>query len=451
MVRGWATRAVSIPSLLLRAATDLQTGREAAMLGSLAIESGSVLLRDAAMISLSRADRARPRKLIFPMLRGPIWALKRPEDVVNVSAVTLLCLTTFARQFTSTILLSDLRVGTLPGISYESHVAYDFEYTPNPFGFAGINNGGWAAWVRVDFPIINRGTTWQRNPPSYPAFAEYSEPVVSQDGLDNTGVLLRGFLPFPDAQSRENIRNYSGKALVLDSRVSCQRPRLANLQGGFGVSGGQLAFSSIVGTFAPSIDSERLWSPEGVCFNCSYLIGNDIYSVCELQTNASTGALTVQMNNRAGGLISEFANLTDPEHLRHWAKTKPNAFLSWGTPLIILNVSTPYLENVDYLWYKDDFTDAVEYYYDMKNDSTLRVVENGIYTDIITESGPANLSISVCYTAWDTARLKVDMFSEANRTEPIPHYKNGTGIYTTPDVSQQLGNTGVQDPSLAAS
>jgi hypothetical protein len=79
------------------------------------------------------------------------------------------------------------------------------------------------------YPISNRIPTWRRNPPAYPAFAEYSRSVSPSPGIDDTGVLLRAFLPYSDAALRQNLRNYTGKAIVLDSRVSCQAPQLANL------------------------------------------------------------------------------------------------------------------------------------------------------------------------------------------------------------------------------
>ncbi len=70
IVRGWATRAVSIPTLVLRTATDLQTGIIAAMLAALALECGPVILEDAAKLSLARATHPRPSDLISPTMRG---------------------------------------------------------------------------------------------------------------------------------------------------------------------------------------------------------------------------------------------------------------------------------------------------------------------------------------------------------------------------------------------
>lgn len=64
MVNGWATRAVSIATLVLRSAIDLQAGVAAAMLAALVLESSSVRLRDAARISTMRAGSPQPRALL---------------------------------------------------------------------------------------------------------------------------------------------------------------------------------------------------------------------------------------------------------------------------------------------------------------------------------------------------------------------------------------------------
>jgi hypothetical protein len=69
-------------------------------------------------------------------------------------------------------------------------------------------------------------------PASLPDFCGTSEPIDVSEHVDDTGTLLRAFLPFQDAQSRGTINEYSSKAVVLDARVSCQRPLLQQLHFG---------------------------------------------------------------------------------------------------------------------------------------------------------------------------------------------------------------------------
>ena len=72
MVTGWATRAVSISTLVLRSAIDLQAGVAAAMLAAIILESTSVQLRNAAKVSTMRASSPQPRALLelIPAMSG---------------------------------------------------------------------------------------------------------------------------------------------------------------------------------------------------------------------------------------------------------------------------------------------------------------------------------------------------------------------------------------------
>lgn len=223
MVHDWATRATSISTLVLRVAIDLSAGITASMLAAVVLESSWARLHAVAKISIMRATTPQPRQLLdlVPAILGPNWAMAGVRSVALSLATVLLVLTTMALQFSSTLLLSDIRLGQLPGIPSQRFVAYDFVYPKyqqmQEFG-PGVALG---AMGSGSYPIQLRTPTWSRNPPAYPAFAEYSRPLPQVGAVDDTGVLLRAFLPFADANSRESVRNYSGDAMVLDARVSC--------------------------------------------------------------------------------------------------------------------------------------------------------------------------------------------------------------------------------------
>ena len=102
-------------------------------------------------------------------------------------------------------MLSDIRIGLLPGPVSNQTLNYDFT-------MAKVGND----WMTN---MIARIPAWNRNPPAYANFAEYHENVTTlEDGVDDTGLLLRAFLPFSDASSRENLLTYNGKTAVLDAR-----------------------------------------------------------------------------------------------------------------------------------------------------------------------------------------------------------------------------------------
>jgi hypothetical protein len=55
------------------------------------------------------------------------------------------------------------------------------------------------------------------------------------------------------------------------------------------------------------------------------------------------------------------------------------------------------------------------------------------------------IRVALCYTAWDTATLDVEMSSDTNRTEPVAHWSRKQHFYTMPNITQQLGTT---NPSI---
>ena len=136
------------------------------------------------------------------------------------TAVLLLFATTTLLQFSSTVLLSDLKLGSLPGLPTNRTSTYDFVYALENGTNRHTPGLGFSKYFgSVSYPIQLRTPTWLRSPPAFPAFAEHAKSVDVPEGVDDTGTVLRAFLPFADAQSRETIRNYSGTAMVLDSRV----------------------------------------------------------------------------------------------------------------------------------------------------------------------------------------------------------------------------------------
>lgn len=77
MVEGWATRSVSISTLILRFSIDLQAGVACAMLAAIILESCSVSLRRSAQVSVMRASYPQPRSSLdlITAMGGNGWAL----------------------------------------------------------------------------------------------------------------------------------------------------------------------------------------------------------------------------------------------------------------------------------------------------------------------------------------------------------------------------------------
>ena len=119
-------------------------------------------------------------------------------------------------QFSSTLLFSDITLDTIRGFPNDLVVSYDF--SPE------LNVGG-----RTERRPDQGGTIknrWSFSPTSFETFAEHAEPDkrVVADGVDDTGPVVRAFLPIDSEQTRSVIQEYRGTARLFDARVMCVRP-----------------------------------------------------------------------------------------------------------------------------------------------------------------------------------------------------------------------------------
>lgn len=193
-INGWLTSAVTASSLVLRTAVDLQAGIAVTMLAALMLETNfPLLLRDAAHMSQLRATSGNPFDLVIPYL-GSMGLVKKCALVKKADFVVipLLATTTLLLQLTSAVLVSDLSIGTLPGMRRHESPAYDLKYTYNE------STESWSTFQ----PTILQ-STWQSSPLAFPAFGEFQEAISVPENVDDTGRLFRAFLPFPDSSSRQ--------------------------------------------------------------------------------------------------------------------------------------------------------------------------------------------------------------------------------------------------------
>ncbi|KAK5168085.1 uncharacterized protein LTR77_006653 [Saxophila tyrrhenica] len=414
MVKGWSTRSVSISTFVLRIAVDLQAGIAGAMLAALVLESCSVRLRDVVKVSTMRAGNPQPRTFL-----DLVPAMGMPElkgtGLRSMSEYRQAAKSRKSTKFSSTALLSDLRLGQLPGLQSNKTSAYDFLYDTHGQPF-NVSHGYYEYTGGVSYPIRWRASTWTRNPPAFPAFAEYSEPAEVPAGVDDTGVLLRAFLPLADAESREAIRNYTGTAMVLDSRVSCQSPHFldvsvytpyADLTSG-------ILTGNMRGILEPSTEEvPRLWTPGPIPFDCSPFVNAASVTICQIGYPSASSLFW----QSSGSLSSEFSNLTHDE-TRHAVRHGLSLF---SLPMLVIRSHSSPIRTGDRL-----------------NQQVTSLESEGAWTKVSTPS--LGWSVSLCYSAWDTADLEVNMYSAEKRSEPILHWTSD-GYYTVPDVHHQLGET----------
>lgn len=206
--------------------------------------------------------------------------------------------------------------------------------------------------------------------------------------------------------------------------------------------------TSLTGTASPSIKvADRVWTPDQpVPFNCTYLVTDNSIAICPITLQTTNN--TVGQNNRGGGLISRFSNNTSITQLNEWAPN-PLVPITWGKAMLVINATSVFyrqFQNISEAYigeppnWESLLSVFTNYGYIMQSDATLLNSSSGIWSKFVTREGAANLSVSLCYAAWDTARLQIDASSDVPRQEPVAHWSPDSGYKTIPDVNIQLGN-----------
>ena len=177
----------------------------------------------------------------------------------------------------------------------------------------------------------------------------------------------------------------------------------------------------IIGSFEPSVPGvERLWTPGRVPFNCSAFLHTKALTLCQI------AYLSPKYDSYAdsGGLLSEFWNISKDDT----GKALSQGEIFWSFPMLVIQ--------------SHNTTDG-----DF-NKTVLNTQPSAHWTILSTPS--QTWSISICYSAWSTADLEVNLRSATVRSEPVAYWSSDHGIYTKPDVHEQLGELANRSPSLEA-
>ncbi|KAK6356407.1 Mitochondrial outer membrane protein iml2 [Orbilia javanica] len=398
MVNEWATRSISLTSTALRWAIATQAALGLAMLAAVALEGYDVPLANTADVSLMRVNGGQ----LIPTLLDVCWPLSQfgPDGVILRTVLPILILlgTSTLVQFTSTALLSDLQMDVVPGYPVQANLSVDWRWNGNVFG-----------WTPTSSEVM-----WGGNKPNFwPAFAEVSGPPIEQEGVADTGMNVRAFLPYLTAETRQNIRDYDGKALLVDTRVTCQRPVLNDLIMYTLSSQGEWdgIFQPVLkGTVLPSLDTPRFnASDRPTPFDCPFSrLAPRSFAICELH-NVKMRTPASRMDLYAGSLISEF---------RQYPPVSPMQNAS-GSAYLVISVNNTALPISNGEW------------------ATFEVVSPGDGKSPNYERTSV-VSATVCYSALDTVIRDVIISSTANRTEPELSWNETTDNFNWAGVYNQL-------------
>lgn len=387
--RNWLSKAISICIGVIQQVMMLQLGIVTATLASLALECREVVISDVASVSAMRATAMSTGAFVMAWQYVSEGSYRNGRHSSNIFLILSVALLWCLSQFFLLIILTDVSLRSTPGLASLETLPYSlyFNVTPRTDGIEEIGSRFQGSMA----------PGWDRKISKYASFAEYSEPPYEADGVSDTGVTLRAFLPFGTAQNRENLESYKGKSTVLDARVTCQVPQIENatIDSGQNIRGSLAAtrntprFSNL--TLDNSGDAK---SPAGIDFSC-VIVSESILptspwslSLCQLWIY---NKIDRNKTDNFGGLYSEFQ---DPSLT---GGTGPQ-----GSAYLFLNVTLGGIE-------------------DLVNQTDLVVAdaskERGEWLDLIYSNGSVIISASICYAAFDFADIDVSITSQSNRTE----------------------------------
>ncbi|EXA34391.1 hypothetical protein FOVG_14373 [Fusarium oxysporum f. sp. pisi HDV247] len=302
--------------------------------------------------------------------------------------------------FTSTALLSDVGSGIIID-SQSLKISYGIN---SSFGGSFAASGGY-----ID-----------ARPLSYPAFAEYTEPASPRDGITDTGLSIRAFLPIDPRSSREALISYKGMATVIDTRVACMRPTFANVTvQSYGI------YRWIAGSVWTKLKVPRMNTTLGMDgevqpshFNCSYSLDQGDPD-SSLRISFCNVYFMDENDDRDTGIISDMEPIP-PE---------PYTASSPGGMYLIINTTGAH-------------TDWNEVNNAGRNLRIETVVQDKSEWTTL-ESDVKGLSFVMTLCSFDP--VVQDMNITATRTkggaEPMARWLNSTSTYDTEAILAQLGGT----------
>jgi hypothetical protein len=215
MLSQYFIRIVTLLSIVIRTAIATLAGIGTSMIASIAVEGRGVPLLNIAELSIARFSNHGPTALL-----SLIFARRTLEFFLRVFAL-LLVVNTIAAQFASTLLLTD--------VVEDSIVSSFSRQNTVSVGFPSSTAEALQKGVRAVMPG-SAFNYWIQRPSLFPTFAEYAGPKPpTKDGVDDTGPVVRAFLPVQIQAERESIESYNGLARVIDARTVCIQPEITKL------------------------------------------------------------------------------------------------------------------------------------------------------------------------------------------------------------------------------
>lgn len=378
------------------------------MLASLMLEIAPFINTSSAFLSIKRFSG------------GQAWTLLqtgRPRSARQTfmfSLIVILAINSVVSQFLSTILITDLYQAQIFGVSQPVEAATQ---VGPPSSLVWLNS------MSVD-------------PTMYPLFAEYSQPAQKHDGFDDTGVILRAFLPIGSSDLRESIHNYTGLGSIINTRVVCSQPSIETITANSYPSlnlNGTLTFSLLAASGNSSDGQyyrrQNLASKShSYAFSCDPLMAD--YSDNGEEWHIVT--CSMEINDQSQGI--SYPVIPSP-----WNGTIRT--LEPFQPTLLVN-----LTKVTYSTYHmSPNAPAIVNLQDMSMNSTNDTIWHSYHLSS-GSSFSVDLSLSICLATFDAIDTNLTGISSVNNTEPtiFESSVNSSRVWNARSAVEQLGADGVE-------
>ncbi|KAJ4286473.1 hypothetical protein N0V90_013173 [Kalmusia sp. IMI 367209] len=430
---------VTVSTLAIRLAVATHAGLAVSMLACISVEwRDGVLLRQIPAMFVNQYAHLGP---IFSLLN--FW---KNRNFPIFTIVACLACTSLISHFTSTVLLSDVRSGSVLGRPTEHNL---------PFGIALDD------YVDVFSRLMLLSPNYfESSQPDFSTFAEWSEDPKSQsEYIADTGRTVRALLPIADKEQRTSLLNYSGAASLFDARVVCMRPNLTEWK----------FYPSNYTASLPATLSVKML-PDSIPNELAHLVRLGISSRApdaELQLSCSLNQFGRLQDYRAfracvplagsesllgqgGGLINQL-DPTQNDTLQYtlkgsWTATSEGPEAAWrvdlGRMIILMEAQTSSVVHGE--------NETLEAVFTSPN-ATIVAGDRGVWLDFTPTSEGKNgrISITTCFDAINsqqfTNRLthvqdfNISATRDATHTEPAPNWSNSEGSIDTKNIRNQLG------------
>jgi hypothetical protein len=378
----WMTRTITLTALVLRLIVSAQAILCTSMTAALILEKRSAPKSNVAHLSVIRGTNGGALQLIQLILTSS----KLAALALNLEfwLIMFLGIVTFALQFSSTILVSDLNDFVIVGDFNRAQVM-------DVLSLAG--NG--------DSVFLDQ--SWLVRPLVFSVFGEVqSQPDIAPDshGFSNSGLVQRGFVPVEGSQNRTSVRHYQGNAMVMSSKTACMRPvidaQYRAADWGTISNNDNQTFGHIVGFLDYGASLRNAYADVGTSNDSQGLEG--VYFDCNIPatpyTNEPQSSLCV-----VGGVGGGFWSLNySPEQ---WNYTED----PWSTNSSIYLVYTTNMNIQD--WFEAPF-----------NESILPGISYGEW-ESYNPLADRYVNVSLCFSAFDIERQFVDMNTSGVLQEPV--------------------------------